>query len=172
MRQESHDEFMIALRPHYDALARFSRLITRNSDDARDLAAETVLTALESFSSLQELSAFRTWLFRIAHRLATRHYRRQSRFERFPEAEGPDDLPASSILPDETTDLTIVREQLEKLPDTFRETLVLVDVVGFPLDEAANVLGLTVGGVKARLFRARSELARRLGVDRTAQERR
>lgn len=172
MKGESHDEFMIALRPHYDALARFSRLITRNADDARDLAAETVLTALEAFSSLQEHHAFRTWLFRIAHRLATRHYRRQSRFERFPETEGPDDIPASSILPDEITDLAIVREHLEKLPDTYREILVLVDVVGFPLDEAATVLSLTVGGVKARLFRARSELARRLGVDRTAHERR
>lgn len=147
--------FLQALASHHDALVRFARSLTRSRDDAQDLVAETILKALESWTSVREPDAFRTYLFRIAHRMYMRQQMRRRLF-------GPwsDDMERTSAepQPDHVTDASLVRDALQRLPTNQRECLVLVDVLGWSLDDVVAVHGGTVGGLKARLFRARAAL--------------
>ena len=55
-----------------------------------------------------------------------------------------------------------VTNAIDQLPDEFRETLVLSDVEGLSYAEVAGVIGVPVGTVKSRLYRARQALQRRL----------
>jgi RNA polymerase sigma-70 factor, ECF subfamily len=146
--------FLEALASHHDALARFARSLTRSRDDARDLVAETVLKALEAWPSLRERDAFRTYLFRIAHRLYMRQQLRRRLFGPWSDV----DRPSSDPLPDHATDAVLVRDALQRLPAKHRECLVLVDVLGWSLEDVVAVHGGTIGGLKARLFRARAAL--------------
>ena len=161
-RTRDDEAFMAALTKHHDALARFARLLTRSSEDAQDLTAETVLKALESWHSVREPDAFRTFLFRIAHRLAMRHNYRHRLFDRIDDAMH-DTFRTSEPSPERATDASLVRDHLNRMSVAHRECLVLVDVLGWSLEDVVAVQGGTVGGLKARLFRARQDLIRRTG---------
>lgn len=56
----------------------------------------------------------------------------------------------------------VVQEAIGELPDGYRETVILMDLEGLSYKDAAEVLGLTLGGFKTRLHRARLHLRRRL----------
>jgi RNA polymerase sigma-70 factor (ECF subfamily) len=58
----------------------------------------------------------------------------------------------------------LVRAALERLPPEFRDTLVLKEYDGLRCEEIAEVLGVAVGTVKSRLFRAKLELKRHLAA--------
>jgi len=62
---------------------------------------------------------------------------------------------------DKIVDDEVLRE-IDKLPEAFRETLVLSDVEGMSYQEIAKILEIPVGTVKSRLFRARKVLQGRL----------
>ncbi len=161
-RKRDDEAFMAALTKHHDALARFARLLTRSHDDAQDLTAETVLKALESWHTVREPDAFRTFLFRIAHRLAIRHNFRHRLFDRIDDGMH-DTFRTSEPSPERSTDAALVRDHLKRMSAAHRESLVLVDVLGWTLEDVVAVQGGTVGGLKARLFRARQDLIRRTG---------
>lgn len=167
-RKRDDDAFMTALKKHHDALARFARLLTRTHDDAQDLTAETVLKALESWHTVREPDAFRTFLFRVAHRLAMRHNFRHRLFDRLDDVMH-DTFRTSEPSPEHSTDAALVRGHLNRMSAAHRECLVLVDVLGWPLEEVVAVQGGTVGGLKARLFRARQDLIRRTGDSNDAK---
>ncbi|MCX6139476.1 MAG: RNA polymerase sigma factor [Candidatus Kapabacteria bacterium] len=151
--------FLKILEEHHDALARFARSLTRSSEDAKDLVAETILKAYESWSSVREPAAARTFFFRIAHRLYIRQNIRRKLFSPFiADVEHASNDP----LPDRLTDAQLVRDALQRMPASQRECLVLVDVLGWSLEDVVEVHGGTIGGLKAKLFRARQELKRRL----------
>lgn len=57
-----------------------------------------------------------------------------------------------------------VREALAKLPEAQRLALVLVDMHGLPVQEAAAILGVAEGTVKSRCFRGRAAMAELLGL--------
>ena len=152
-------EFLRCLELHHDALARFARSLTRSTEDAKDLVAETVLKAYESWESLREPAAARAYFFRIAHRIYIRQNMRRKLFGPWK----PDlDLADVQPLPDSLTDAVLVREALHNLPVVHRECLVLVDVLGWSLEDVVEVHGGTVSALKSRLYRARQEIRRRL----------
>jgi RNA polymerase sigma-70 factor (ECF subfamily) len=151
--------FLEALALHHDDLARFARSLTRSRDDAQDLVAETILKSLEAWSDVRDPVAFRIYLFRIAHRIYMRQQLRRRLFHPWPETF---DMASSDPQPDAAADAAIVREALHRLPARYRECLVLVDLLGWSLADVVEVHGGTIGGLKARLFRAREILRQKL----------
>lgn len=151
--------FLAIIQEHHADLARFARSLTRSSEDAKDLVADTILKAYESWSQMREPGAARTYLFRIAHRTYIRQNIKRKLFGQWK----PDlDLASTDPSPDHLTDARLVRDELNRLPVAQRECLVLVDVLGWSLEDVVTVHGGTIGGLKAKLFRARQELRRRL----------
>jgi RNA polymerase sigma-70 factor (ECF subfamily) len=58
-----------------------------------------------------------------------------------------------------------VRAALERLPEPFRSTLILREMEGHSYEEVATILGVSIGTVESRIFRARCKLRALLGKE-------
>jgi RNA polymerase sigma-70 factor (ECF subfamily) len=146
-------------------LFRFAYWLARDRSVADDVVQETLLRAWRALDSLDDDGAAKPWLLRIARREHARLHERK-RLETVDVdalAAAEDPALAASTEDAMTTDL---RMALLKLPDDYREPLVLQVLMGCSADEIAAQLGLTPGAVLTRLCRARQKL-RALLVQRT-----
>lgn len=145
---------------------RVFRLLSRYSRDpleCEDLAQEVFLKVFRKLHTFQQDSAFFTWLYRIAVNTASDHLSRRAR-RRLQLVE--DDSVLDGGTPrSATTDVTqplidaelaeVTRKILGKLPEKYRTILVLREYEDLSYTEMASVLGINLGTVESRLFRAR-----------------
>lgn len=130
-------------------------------EDAADAVQETFVSALRGAARYRGESEVSTWLYRITMNACLDRIRR--RRTRSTEPLAGHDLPAPRDgIDDHLTRLTVA-DALATLPDGQRLAVVLVDVHGFSITEAAEVLGVREGTVKSRCARARGRLAGVLG---------
>src|SRR5437868_6131708 len=149
-------------------------------EEARDLTQETFTRALVKIESFRGEAGPYTWLFRIAVNLAISQLRKVQKRRIFSlDSSGRNGQPsrgdedqASSLLdriaeervssPPEQSERKEQGEQvlaaLGKLDAEYRAVLVMRDVEGFDYQQMADVLGLPLGTLKSRLFRARLAL--------------
>jgi len=165
------------LRAHVDGdAAAFGELVARHTDRLWAVALRTLGDPEEAADALQDalLSAFRhasgfrgqaavtTWLHRIVvNACLDRIRRRRSRpTDPLPEIEGHDPVDARSSAFAEDRDVALdIAAALASLPPDARAAVVLVDLQGFSVADAAAVLDCPVGTVKSRCARARARLA-------------
>ncbi|HWA41029.1 MAG TPA: sigma-70 family RNA polymerase sigma factor [Gemmatimonadales bacterium] len=156
--------------PQLDTLYRVGRRLTGETADAEDLVQETLLRAWRGWGSFTPGSNVRAWLLTILRNTFISRWRsRRKEGTAVPlddadphaihRAVGGTD-PEGSFF-DRVVDQHVVRA-VEALPEEFREALVLSDLEGLPYAEVAEVLGIPVGTVKSRLFRARRILQHKL----------
>jgi RNA polymerase sigma-70 factor (ECF subfamily) len=134
----------------------------RDPHEAADAVQEALLAAHRNADRFRGEASVRTWLHRILvnHCLDRLRHSRIRRTAPWPEH----DLPARG--PDPVTELATrlaVQDALAELPDEQRVAIVLVDVQGYPVAEAAEILDVPVGTVKSRCARGRGRLAVLLG---------
>lgn len=136
----------------------------------RDLAEEatqqTFVRAWRAAASFDADRPLGPWLATIARRVAIDVHRREARREASDLGDVPSAHAAVVTLPpsvDAVHDAWAVREALEDLPDDEREVVRLQHLEGFSHSEIAERLGVPVGTVKSRSFRAHKRLAVRLG---------
>jgi RNA polymerase sigma-70 factor, ECF subfamily len=162
---------------HIDALYRTALRMTRNPTDAEDLVQEAYLRAFRSLHQFTEGTNLRAWLFRILTNTYINDYRRRQRrptsasldgIEEFylydhlvdsrvqPEDDRPEDIVLQQLTVDDVT------RSIESLAEEFRQVVLLADVEGFAYREIAEIVGIPVGTVMSRLFRARRRLQRQL----------
>jgi len=148
--------------PH---VSRYARLLTRNQSDADDLTQETFLRAYRSWSTFRPGSECRKWLFAICRNTFLRG---RKRAERVLAVDDPEtEVHATTQLYwdavsrglDDMFDRVDLRPALERslramLPE-YAETVILVDIEGYAYADAAATLGVPVGTIRSRLFRAR-----------------
>jgi RNA polymerase sigma-70 factor (ECF subfamily) len=146
-----------------------------NAEDAEDALQDGLLSAYRNLKRFEGRSQFSTWLTRIVINAAL--MRRRSAKARpavsLDETPREDELPASERFADSgpnpeqvaaSTELReIISENLDELSPLLRTAFVLRDVQGYSTGEAAKKLGVTENTLKARLWRARHQLAERLG---------
>jgi RNA polymerase sigma-70 factor, ECF subfamily len=156
--------FEMLVRRHQDRVFSLVRGIVRHPEDAADVTQETFIAVLRHLDTFRQDSSFTTWLHRIAVRKAYDHLRRRT-----PEPLDPDSLVMQQL--DERTDSQaagLARSDLlgaiAALDDGFREAVLLVDVLGHSVEEAAATLDVAPGTIKSRVFRGRAALARHLGT--------
>jgi RNA polymerase sigma-70 factor (ECF subfamily) len=160
-----------------DALYRTALRMTRSPADAEDLVQETYLRAFRSLHQFSEGTNLRAWLFRILTNTYINDYRKRQRrpsntsLDDIEEFYLYDHLVDSGVQPGEERPEDVVVEQLttddvskaiDELPEEFRQVVVLADVEGFAYREIADIVGIPVGTVMSRLFRARRRLRRQL----------
>ena len=156
-----------------DALYRTALRMTRSPADAEDLVQETYLRAFRSLHQFSEGTNLRAWLFRILTNTYINEYRKRQRrptntsLDDIEEFYLYDHLVDSGVQPGEERPEDIVMERLttddvstaiDGLPEEFRQVVVLADVEGFAYREIADIVGIPVGTVMSRLFRARRRL--------------
>ena len=140
-----------------------------NPWDAADVAQEAFIKAFRNLDSFKGDARFSTWLHRIVVNAAYDHLRRQRPEpmdgEILEEITGPGGAGAVVGSGRDGIDPAVdglsdpLRDALMSLNEGFRFAVVLCDLLGFPYDEAAEILGVQEGTIKSRIFRAREVLA-------------
>lgn len=157
---------------YLDALYRTALRLSRNPQDAEDLVQETYLNAFRALDRFEEGTNLRAWLFRILNNAFISHYRRRKRrpssslddvsdfylYDHLVDNPGasPAESPEQEVL-NRIGDEAILGA-LEELPVEFRQVELLADVEGFAYREIADILGIPIGTVMSRLYRARRRL--------------
>ncbi len=158
---------LIALLPE---LRGFARFLARQPGEADDLVQETVLRALSSLPQFVEGTSLRAWSFTILRNLFYEQARRRRGESRALErAVSLGDSEAGRPVQEARMDLSDLQRQLFVLPPILREALVLVGAQGMSYDEAAIICGVPAGTVKARVSRARRQLAAAMHVGAPAR---
>jgi RNA polymerase sigma-70 factor (ECF subfamily) len=149
-----------SLRPD---LLRFAFWLSRDHALAEDVVQETMLRAWKAQDSLQDEAAAKPWFLTIIRREYARSFERK----RFVTVD-VDELVAREepmLAAAEEQNLAELRNALLKLPDEYREPLILQVLMGFSTTEISRELGLSDAAVLTRLFRARKQLRALCGED-------
>lgn len=140
---------------------------TGNPEDAADALQDAALSAFRAAGAFRRDSAVGTWLYRITVNACLDRLRRAAARPtvHYPDPESPvwREATADPVDMAEQRALRLALEQaLGDLPVEQRAAVVLVDVQGLAVDEAARVLGVPAGTVKSRCARGRAKLAEKL----------
>lgn len=164
MKRERFQALCQTLRPD---LLRFAFWLSRDPVLAEDLVQETMLRAWKAQDSLKDEAAAKPWLLTIVRREYARSFERK----RLPTVD-LDELVAhdeARLATSEAPELADLRAAILKLPEDYREPLVLQVLMGYSTAEIAGLLGLSTAAVLTRLFRARKQLRALCGED-TSQD--
>lgn len=158
-----------------DSVYRMAMTLARNPDDASDLVQETFLKAFKSEGRFELRDhGVRPWLFKILH---NNFYTKVKKKNREPtlgddvisevaggqlgEVDAPPPAWDLEHLDWEQVDDRL-KHAINELPDHYREVLLLWAVEGLKYREVAEVLGVALGTVMSRLYRARGILSENL----------
>ena len=156
--------FAELVRRHRDRLWAVAVRTIGSGEDAADALQDALLSAYRSAGSYRGEAAVTTWLHRIVVNACLDRVRRRQARPTVPLPEDDGRAPAAPNDPIAARETALdVRAALAELPVEQRVALVLVDVQGHPVADAAQMLGVAVGTVKSRCARGRARLAVLLG---------
>jgi len=161
------EAFDALVRRHQTRTYNFVRTLVNDAADAEDLTQEIFVRAFRAIGRFRGDSSFRTWLFRIAVNVARTHLGRRSRW-RVPWRESRDrgentssrpfDSPSQEDLEADIVRRDAIDRALATLSPDLRHAVMLRDIEGLEYREIAKVLGIPIGTVESRIFRARQRL--------------
>ncbi len=155
-----HDLLLSAL----PSLRQQALALTRHRADAEDLVQSAVTNALAAQHSFEPGTNFRAWMTRIMRNRFFSNFRR--RRETVDIDDAPSSLLGRSGGQEESIAFKELRANLARLPADQRLVLLMISVQGLSYEEASEQLGVAVGTLKCRVFRARKQLkAWMLGED-------
>lgn len=154
---------------HLDALYSFALKLTRGRDDAEDLVSDTMLRAFQRWEQYRLGTNIRAWLFTILYHAFVSRKRRVDAREVQPleDEEGREVFePVGEADPEGTFYDSFLDEEIvtaiHRLPDEYRDAVVMSDLHGLKYAEIAQILGVPEGTIKSRLFRGRRLLQTQL----------
>jgi RNA polymerase sigma-70 factor, ECF subfamily len=173
LRAGDESAFETMVRMFGGRLLAVARRFTRNDEDARDVVQSAYLSAFRGLNEFEGACQMSTWLHRIVVNTALMHLRSRRR-----KPEDSIDVllpafqqdghhveqfsnwcaPADQLLERKQTRAT-VRACIQRLPENYREVLILRDIEELSTREAAEALSMTSTAVKVRLHRARRALS-------------
>ncbi len=174
-RKGDTSAFELLVRRYQNPLINYIHRFINDYHRAEDLSQETFLRVFKSASRYKPTASFKSWLYTIATNLCRNEIRNRSRrntcsFEELVK-EGEDVyhteiMRDTRYLPDvlleKKEQRQIIRKTLEQLPDNQRIALTLVTYQDLRYEEVAEILGCSVGAVKALIHRARQKMKKLL----------
>jgi RNA polymerase sigma-70 factor (ECF subfamily) len=161
----SREAFDELVRRHHAAILTLARVLTGGRGDADDLAQEVFVRAWRSLRGFRGESTFRTWLHRVGVNVIRTGQAKQGRLLRMfaPRLSKAEDETFDPPSTEEAVDSALARRQiidraLAALPEELRLPVTLRDLQGLEYKEISAVLGLPIGTVESRIFRARQRL--------------
>jgi RNA polymerase sigma-70 factor (ECF subfamily) len=145
------------LRPK---LHRYCARMTGSAVDGEDVVQSALMKAIEALPQTQAIEQPEAWLFRIAHNAALDFLRGRARREFLFQELEPElmDDPADPI--EDRQAVAVSLHTLMALPAVQRSAVILMDVLGYSLQEITRILDTTIPAVKAALHRGRGALRR------------
>jgi RNA polymerase sigma-70 factor, ECF subfamily len=161
-----HDAFTVLASSAANRLDGAARLILRDPELARDAVQNTLVRAWRDLPGLRDPSRFDAWLHRLLVNSCLDEARRKRRRPIEVEIREIDE-PARADSSRELADRDLVERALNRLEPDHRALVVLHYYLGYPLPEAATLVGISLPAAKSRLHRAMQGLRRSM-VDTAA----
>ena len=158
------DAFTELVRRHKDRLWAVALRTTGDPEDASDALQDAFVSAYRNAGSFRGEAAVTTWLHRVVVNACLDRMRRRRARPTVPLPEEDGETGHRGLAdPRDDLDRLELRMEIDRaladLPDDQRSAIVLVDVEGRPVAEAAEILGIPEGTVKSRCSRGRARLA-------------
>ena len=158
-REGDRDAFARLYIRHQAMVYRFAYSMTGSGTLAEDVVQEVFLTLMRNIQRYSpERAALSTYLYGIARNVSRARDRKDARFVDLDATRflSSDEDPAVALVEGER--LRALRAAIRELPIKFREVLVLCDLHEVDYAQTALILGIPVGTVRSRLFRARQHV--------------
>src|ERR1035437_2108629 len=160
----NRDAFRLIVERYQTLISSLAYCATGNVSRSEDLAQETFVSAWKQLAELREPAKLRPWLCSITRFLISKEFRRQGREPDYAaeslaavdEWISPEPLPPDQAISDE--EKAILWRSLERIPEIYREPLVLFYREHQSIEAVAQDLGLSEDAVKQRLSRGRKLL--------------
>jgi RNA polymerase sigma-70 factor (ECF subfamily) len=169
VERNSGDVLEGLVREHSRLVYRIAYAVLRSHHDAEDSTQETFLRVLRYSAKLATVEDSKTWLARIAWRVAVDRSRQRGRAREIP-LEDPEkpfeevaslDTPADQALQGIQVSAVLER-MIAALPEKLRQPLILSTIEEMSPREVAATLGMNEAAVRSRVFRARQILKEKL----------
>jgi len=165
-RANKFSRFEQIILPHLDAAHNFACWLMRDENDAANAVQDACLRALRFIGGFRGGDA-RSWLLAIVHNTCYSRLKRSAGREN--ETVFDDEIHSREnetanpeVLLDRSRDTDTLLHALEKLPEEFREVIVMRELEGMGYKEIAEVAGVPTGTVMSRLARGRKRPQRML----------
>lgn len=149
-------------------IRRFVRRLINHVETEDDIVQEVMIAFYQNLQRINPVDTLRPYIFRIARNRCYDELRRSGRLESMSLDDEPVELHISFTethkqpAPDDLTHWLLlemeVREALDRLPETQRQTLLLYSEEGMSYSEIADIMEVSIGTVKSRLYYAKKNL--------------
>jgi RNA polymerase sigma-70 factor (ECF subfamily) len=173
LAQEGNERAFEALVVKYQRrIARHVARYVKLASDVEDVVQETFIRAYRGLGAFRGQSTFYSWLYRIATNTALTHLQRapkevllgddsaEERADAFEPGISDAEQPERALMAKQIAE--VVQQALARLKPELAEALMLYEVENKPYAEIAEMLGIPIGTVRTRIFRAREFIAKRL----------
>ena len=149
------DRLLHELRPK---LHRYCARMTGSVVDGEDVVQEALVKAIEALPAAGSIAYPEGWLFRIAHNAALDFLRRRARHEALRSDQDPDMISDPVTAADHRQIAAASLRTFMRLPVAQRSSVILMDVLGYSIEEIGAVMDSSIPAVKAALHRGRARL--------------
>lgn len=167
------DTYEILVKRYKDPLTNFVFRFIGDKDISIDIVQDTMIKFYLNKDSYKSFAKFSTWIYTIAGNLAKNELKRRKRrtILSLNSSTGDDDRPLevsdnSLIDPDKLADggikNQIIQKALLKVKPVYREVVILRDIQEFSYEEISEMTNLSIGTVKSRINRGRTQLQKLL----------
>ena len=135
--------------------------MTKDISDAEDLTQEVFVLLFRNIGSFRGDAAFTTWLHRLTVNHVLMHFRKHKRRLQSEPLTENGEIPAQDVIRNKRTNIVdriLLSEVMAKLPNGYREAVILYDIHGLEHKEIARRKGRTEGTSKSQLHKARATL--------------
>jgi len=147
--------------------------MVRNKEETEDLVQEAFMKAFKALPSFNEEYAFSTWLYKIAINNCIDHMRKKklktysiNKPVQSKDGELDREFPDTSMSPDKSIlseeRSNIIESAIDELPENYKTAIIMRHSEEKSYEEISQILNIPLGTVKARIFRAREMLKKKL----------
>jgi RNA polymerase sigma-70 factor (ECF subfamily) len=165
VKRGSEEAFEALYRAGYKELRAF--FLRRGfGNEADDMVQQTMVAVWNSAGKYDPLRDAKAWIYGIARNIAYKEWRKQRwRVDFCTPHPNLGAIPVAGITPERQQVNELLQRALDRLPDSFRECILLIDMQGFDFEIAAQVLESSIENLKRTYSRARNRLRELLKED-------
>jgi len=162
LTEDDQETFAELYHEHYRRVYSICLRMTQNRSESEDLTQEVFMHLFRTIGSFRGESAFTTWLHRITVNHVLMHFRKRK--VRLELTTGSGELPVQVVAGTgnptrmRILDRILLSEIIAKLPDGYREAIILHDIEGLHHSEIAERRGRSSGTSKSQLHKGRAML--------------
>jgi RNA polymerase sigma-70 factor, ECF subfamily len=154
-RAAAFEKLIGELRPK---LHRYTARMTGSVIDGEDVLQDALAKAVEAYPREAGIAQPQAWLFRIAHNEAIDFLRRRTRHDSIKAEEDLNMVADPEPTTEQRASAAASLRIFARLPVVQRSSVILMDVLGYSIEETGEIIGATVPAVKAALHRGRARL--------------